>query len=151
MLDRELLVQSPPRFRQALGAGTGDRPALLLAPTLQLTPALTKPVAPPETTGHELLRVKLELHPLDDLLARIALGRTLALELLPRGRKRRTTPLPRAQVLRQLIPTRIPETLVLLTIGLLGLLQDLRHDRFIRAISVLRRVRVDLRPVAVES
>src|SRR6201999_2143492 len=105
-------------------APAGNRSAFLVALGLKLSAALTQPRLAAFGAGHEPLRVKLKLDLFDDLLARRLPRFALGLQPVSGRLQRRAAALPGAQLLRQLIPARVPETLILFAVGLLGLLED---------------------------
>ena len=136
----QLLVKASLDLRDPFRTAARDWARLLVADRLQAAAAFAMPRPPALRTGHKPLRDELQLNALDDLLARSHRRLPFGLHPLP-GRRQRLPPLLTGpQMRRRLIATPTAVTLVLLTIGLLSLIEDLLHDRLITTVAIQRRV-----------
>lgn len=147
MLKGQLLIKAPLDLRCPFCTGARDRPGLTLALGIQRAAALPQPRPPTLRPGHKPLRVKLELNLLDDRLARLLLSAPLGLKLLARGLERCAAALARAQRFGQLVSAGVAVALILLAIGLLGLLENLGHNRLIGAVAIPRGVGAHFRAI----
>src|ERR1035438_7300523 len=128
----KLLIQPAPRFDQPLATTARDRAGFPVAARFKLASPLTQPRLTTIWRAREPVTIKPKLDPFDHLLTRLHRGRALPLDPFPRAFQRGPAPFPGAQRLGQLIPARLAEALVLLTIDPLSLGQDLGHDRLIQ-------------------
>jgi hypothetical protein len=147
VLDVELFLQAPARFKQPFGAILGDRAPLALALGFQCATPFAYPRPAALGAGDEVARIKLHRHrPI--LIGRRLLGLVaFAREALLGLAQRLAASLAGAQLLRQLVAAFGPVELVLTAVDLRRLGEDLPRDLTEVAIRVRRRVGRHLRPV----
>jgi hypothetical protein len=142
-LDPQIFLHATLALKQALRARAWDRIGRQAAMLIELVARLAYPPLTPVHPGDDHLGIEHELHTLrfrvSHLHLRVFSSRTLARELRLGFAQRSRSSLTGPQMLRQLIATRLAIELILGSVDLAGLLQDLAGELLVVEVAVMRR------------